>query len=439
MSNLQVQVNCPTWENSPRYTYLQRLSVISNSSDFLHFLLIWITLTSVTPFALYLAIPHHPYKTTVFLGLAIACLVLIMRGKLFFHNPVLAGILITQSIFFIFPFSLLHSEFHTGYYISLSLQYVSILILYAYVSTIYSVHKMAKSFVYVVCLMAILGSVCFFLGLIGAIYPVSTYKNIDGTTGYNFLLTFTKAIFPITGKSFIIRVAAFFDEPGTFAYFITMAMLINKIYEISRKVELILIVGGIFTLSIAFYIVLATYLIVFYFSFRRRTLKYFLFLGVLLIATSFYVSISRNDSKINSMLYSLSIGRFERTSDERIIAGDNRSGLFNVAARAFADSPLIGQGMGSQLDPANKYYRIFLDANLFSPLAKHGLLGTLIAFLSFFYWTYICFATTKDRNLLISCWLIVMLTFLQRPEVIGFLNNFVILFLVESTVYRLKG
>ncbi len=276
-------------------------------------------------------------------------------------DRIIIGILIAQAFLIVFPFSFFHSQFHQIGYVSLSIQYIATLLLYLYVYNYYSIHKMAKSFLYVMVIMAIMGGIAFFLGLIGRAEIYSIHQNTDGRTAYNFFWTYSNAIFPV-GQGIVIRVAGFFDEPGTFAYFLTFALLLNKIYDFSKKIEYILIIGGLFTLSLAFYITIIVYFILFYGNFKQ--LKYLILGAILIISLGFYINTSRYDSPLNSQLYDLTLRRFEidTTSSEKMVEGDNRSELYVLAWEAFQDSPVIGQGILYREDTNSKYYNQYFGS-----------------------------------------------------------------------------
>ena len=71
----------------------------------------------------------------------------------------------------------------------------------------------------------------------------------------------------IEGK-YILRIAGFFDEPGTMAFFLVFALLINKVVFNSKKNEILILISGFFTFSLAFYIIGFFYLLFFYFNFK---------------------------------------------------------------------------------------------------------------------------------------------------------------------------
>lgn len=417
----------------------QEIKVLSNFKDFLNLVLIWSLLTSAPPFMFFIAIEGHPHKILIAVGLAITSIILLLKGKVKIPDKIIIFILISQSFLIVFPFSFFHGQFHQLAYIAISIQYVAILLLYVYVNNFYSFQKMAKSLIYLMSLMVILGAIAFVLGLIGRIEVFSTHKNTDTRTAYNFLLTYSNTVIFI-GKSIIIRVAGFFDEPGTLAYYITFTLLINKIYDFSKKMEWILIVGGICTLSLAFYITVILYLILFYGNWKQ--FKYF-FLGLVIISSLLlYVNNSRYDSPNNTKIYEMTIGRTEEAQEsDKIVSGDNRSELFALALEAFIDSPIIGQGIEYREDVNGKYYKNYFGANLFTPLAEGGIIGFTIIFLPFFYWTYLVFicSNSVNKGILISSWTVVAVNFLQRPHIRGFFTYFVIILLIESTKFYLKN
>jgi hypothetical protein len=418
---------------------MEKIRIISSVKDSLNLILIWSLLTSAGPFMLFLAIPGHPYKILIALGLAIASFFLFLKGKLKNPDKAIIIILISQAFLIVFPFSFFHGDVHQFAYVAISIQYIAILILYVYVHNFYSIPKMAKSLVYFMTLMTTMGSIVAVLGLIGLIDIFSTHQNPDGRTAYNFILTFSNSVVPI-GNSLIIRIAGFFDEPGTFAYYITFTLLINKIYGFSKTMEWMLIIGGLFTLSLAFNVTVVLYIFFFYGNWKQ--FKYFL-LGLMIISSFFlYIDNFRYSSPVNSMIYNLTLGRLEvekSSSGNSIVTGDNRSRLFVRAFEAFKDSPFIGQGIRHQEDINSKFYKQHFGSNLFGPLGEGGIIGATITFLAFFYWTYLVFARSDqvNRRMLISSWTIITINFLQRPALRGFFTYFVMILLIEATKFYL--
>lgn len=422
----------PLYENAKE---VPDVKVFSKFTDVFNFVLIWTLLTSAYPFTFFVAVPNHPYKFLIFVGLAFCIFILLLKSKIKIPNKTLVGILIAQILFFALPFSLLHSsltgEINGDGYITLSIQYIAVLITYIYVSNCYSISKVTKSYIYVLLFMAFLGWIAFLLGWLGLINIISIHQNPDSRTAFNFGLTFSNTIVSY-GNSFLIRVAGFFDEPGTFAYFLTFALVINRIYGFSRKIEIFLILGGVPTLSLAYFISVGAYLILFYANYRN--FKYFLIFMLSIFFLVSYVDQNKNRSDLDSQIYSMTLGRLEAGEDTQLFRGDNRTDVFRIASEAFEASPIIGQGIRYRENSESDYAGVFLGANIMSPLAIHGILGSIFIFLPFIYWSYlIFFSVTKYtfKEVLVSCWLIIALNLLQRPDLVGFLNVFVTILLIE--------
>ena len=66
----------------------------------------------------------------------------------------------------------------------------------------------------------------------------------------------------------------------------------------------------------------------------------------------------------------------------------------------------------------------------------HGLLGSLVYFALFWYWSVLILRRDFDRVML-GAWLIVFVNYLQRPAAFGGgLANFILVFLIHATVWR---
>jgi len=422
---------------SIRRTVLRKSSTLKN---FYNLTLIWILFTSTAPFVFYLAIPNHPYKFLVAAGIVIIALSCLLRMKINTGDPVIVSIIMIQ-ICYSFVAALLHELFFLGFetlYINMAMQFVAVLIVYLYINSFFSIHKVAKSTVYVMGIMGIMGALAFVLSAMGLLGVMSEFKHLDDSEGLNFILTFSKGALFFRDAVFI-RVAGFFDEPGTFAYFITFALLTNRLYDYSGKLEWMLILTGLFTFSLAFYITLVFYFILYY-----GRIMYFnrLFIVILSVFTiGWYVAAYSEKSDINNMIYYQTIGRLqiEQSGSDKIIAGDNRSDLFVDSWHAFSKSPVIGHGFSAQKNPQSEYYGVFLGANLLTPLVIHGVLGTTIIFAQYFYFSYLVLFRRKNiYRYSFAAWAIVTLNLFQRPDIFGGLYGYlVVIILIEVCKSRL--
>ena len=69
--------------------------------------------------------------------------------------------------------------------------------------------------------------------------PIARFVNPDGRTAYNFIFTFTNSVYFLGGK-YLIRYSSYFDEPGALAFYLTLALILNKSLMDNKKVEIVL-------------------------------------------------------------------------------------------------------------------------------------------------------------------------------------------------------
>lgn len=410
-----------------------------------HLLLLWVMFTATAPFAFFEMIPGHPYKLLVVVGIAIMIVMFMWRLKVKLGDPILLTIILAQAVYCLIA-AYLHELFFLGMdygYVSLSVQFTVVAIVYLYIITFFSIHEVAKSAIYVIAIMGVMGAIAFILGISGLIGPLTSLGIVGDRTVYNFFLTYSPAALYLSGHV-IIRVAGFFTEPGVFAFYITFALLTNKLYDYSKRLEWVLIVTGIFTLSIAFFFILICYCFVYY---RRQMLKRLPLLIIFILAIGVFAASewvgSAEEDGMGWSVFKLTIGRLASSDKDsgRIIEGDNRSDLMALSWNAFIDSPLIGHGESGTINSASKYYGAHLGANSFAPLAVHGIIGVSILFLAYFYWGYLIFIYPCKRDPeAIGAWFILTLNLLPKPQVYGGLYGyFAIIFLIEATRYRLSS
>jgi hypothetical protein len=101
--------------------------------------------------------------------------------------------------------------------------------------------------------MIILSVILFFL-LISGLFPFTpevVFENEEETTHYNFLLGSTN-VWTKIGKTQIIRIAGWMEEPGALALLITYLLMINELLFQSKWQRILLHVAGFLTFSMAF-------------------------------------------------------------------------------------------------------------------------------------------------------------------------------------------
>lgn len=236
-------------------------------------------------------------------------------------------------------------------------------------------------------LQAVCGVIAFFLILFGFLTPL-----LDISENYNhiycFGLTCTNAMF-----GSIIRVAGYFDEPGAMATWGIYALVFNKLFFENKKFEIMLMISLCFTLSMAYFIILSLYVLLFY----RQKIKYMIPIIAVAIMSIFYIA---QDS--NSQLYALTIQRF--MSDGSGHVETNRDILMEKAKTYFLKSPIIGNGETfiEQTD--------YMNDNPYETLAKSGILGTFAIYLPLF----LVFLKHRGRGCFYGA-IILAVCYLQRP------------------------
>ena len=267
-------------------------------------------------------------------------------------------------------------------------------------------------------LQAICGTIGVILVIVGVLTPLFSFMELDHRPGYFFGLFTTN-----TYLGGLVRNAGFFDEPGAMAFWGIYALILNKLFVKNPLVEKLLIFGLISTLSLAYFIQLALYLLVFY---RQKSWKLILLAFTIFIVMKWFASF--NDS-LNRAIF----GRFEYDSQSGTLSGDNRSDLLDACWRIFLQYPIFGVGARILASPEIAGEYGFVGANFFTNFASDGLIGAIITYLPLIYLIRLGFS---NKKLLGVCG-ILLLGFLQRPydntQLLYPLLNYTLLFWAITT------
>ena len=184
----------------------------------------------------------------------------------------------------------------------------------------------------------------------------------DYGTDYFYGITTTNAII---GN--IPRIAGYFDEPGAFAQWGVYALVLNKISpKYNRKIEVLLIIGLIVTFSMAYFIQLVVYLLLFSFSRIKKFIPIFIILIVGVFAAYKYIPEDTD-------LYLLTFKRLEMSGGQ---LETNRDDAADVAKAYFKESPVFGKGYSSLVEKGTYFYD-----NPYETLASSGIVGTFALYL----------------------------------------------------------
>ncbi|HAM99595.1 MAG TPA: hypothetical protein DCQ26_13380 [Marinilabiliales bacterium] len=390
-----------------------KINILKKKSTSLSLFILWLLLLNVAPFAFFV-LSWHPYKFLSFGLLFLIFILILSKKKITILYKELYVILIIQIIFYGFYF-VLHRDFA---YVNLIIQDVSIILVSIFILIYFGYERFIESYVFLMKVMVVLGVLVFFYALFGGRY-FDTFKYIDGRNVYNYLISFGRSPFEV-GNGTLIRISGFFDEPGTFGFFLIQAILLNKIYFNNRRNEIILIVGGFFTLSVAFYISLFLFFLLFYFSYRRLM---YLFISLFLFIILFqFLENNKNKSETYFKIHAQTIGRIEglyNNKEKGEVIANNRKQLAERALIAFKDAPLFGHGI-TTVNPKYGYF----GANILGTLANHGILGVFFVFMPFlmvFIISLFIKTSTFGINEIFKACLILLVNYLQRPDVTGLL------------------
>lgn len=272
-------------------------------------------------------------------------------------------------------------------------------------------------YVRLILFMAILGTVVFLLVFLTGFSPVFEYENADGRPGYCFLLTCSNSYTAAIGT---IRYSGFFDEPGAMGLWGSFALLLNKLTKDNKKIELLLIIFLCFTFSVGFYLTLFLYVI--FFLLKKKSIGLFIVLALIGGICATYLL--ENDN-----IYRMTLGRLAYDSSTGTFVGNNRHEQQDYAIQYFQKFPLCGVGATETLELKKK--GIDLGDNVFSPLAKDGILGVLAIYLPFF----ICAFRCRRNPTAIKCLIIVFASFFHRSITFTVYNIVMYLFFLEM-IYR---
>ncbi|MBK7627788.1 MAG: O-antigen ligase family protein [Bacteroidales bacterium] len=250
------------------------------------------------------------------------------------------------------------------------------------------------------------------------------YTNKDGRPGYIFWLTATNTYFN-WGEFSMIRYSGVFDEPGAMSFYAIYAILMNRLLKLNPRTELIIIITQIFTLSFAFYIFLILYFFMFISNEKARSA-----IVLIIILATFFIIINLLKNTKLYFLYLMTIDRFFNFSESTGLSGNNRIELYKTAFSTFLKFPLFGSGEAYLIG------KPFHGANILYSLAVHGIIGFILIFIFPFLILFKAIRLLGKKIMLnitvLKCFIILMIMYLQRPEVFGLFQTTILLLFIYS-------
>lgn len=264
-------------------------------------------------------------------------------------------------------------------------------------------------------IQAVLGVIGFFLIMGNLIQPLLVVDFSEYGHDYFYGITTTNSFAGV-----IPRIAGFFDEPGALAQWGVYALVLNKISPFyNKKTEWILIIGLIVTFSMAYYIQLTIYFVLFNYNRFRKIVPIVIGLIVLLVIAQRYIS-------SDSDLYYLTLRRFETTGGQ---LETNRDMSSEVAKKYFKEDPLMGQGYTELVEKGTYFFD-----NPYETLATSGIIGTIALYLPLL---VILFKYRKH-----GAWqavLVLAVGYLQRPFHIQYIHYLMMYLLFLMCYYNNKS
>lgn len=394
-------------------------------------LLLWALIFSAGPF-MFLLIEWYPSRIITGAVSTVFLVALLANRKVVLGDVNILLILAIQAIFFLFA-EIYHSDLA---YVSLSIRMIAIAVIYMFINTYITISETAKSVLLVMAIIGVLGVIAFFAAATGHLEPVSALIKSNDDLLYNYILTFSNSVFVgLNGMQFM-RVSGFFEEPGALAYYLTYALIINKLLLDSRKFESVFVVSGLFTMSLAFFITALIYYSFFYIN--KRTYKRFLFVILLAISSIIYIEQIKDETPLARTIYSITVDRlqFSDDGDGAVIKGNDRVDSFRDGIKYIGEKPLLGYGFTSIFKDAN-----FSNASILSVIVVDGIIGFIFNFMHVLYlFVHILIGKNIHAKVLMAkIFFILAINYLQRPHVNEIFSYLLVVIIVTLLKKHIKA
>lgn len=251
-------------------------------------------------------------------------------------------------------------------------------------------------------IQTVLSTSCFILVGVGLLKPLMVISAFDGS-GRDFY--FWGLCFSKTYIGNLIRPSGFLDEPGALASWAIYGLMFNYAFVKDKTINKYLPVFTASTLSVAYFIQLAIYLV---FKNLKKAYNLIPVAALLLIAIGYINKTKDTDFD----LYAKTIARFEYNEDTGL-AGNSRQASLENAQKIFIANPIVGVG-GKNFAKSQDG----VSDNPYEILAKDGIIGFLISYLPLF----LVFLVNRRREVIIAI-IVIAAGYLQRPLHINFMHD----------------
>ncbi len=392
--------------------------MISILNKNVHLLVIWLFLTSSTPFIIY-SWPFHPHKKfiIILMGIMVAALIKVKKVEMY-----------TNILYICFVLALYYSALFCVYndvaYLNLLLQVISISLLSIYLAKFVGYPYFIKSFIYILIAMGIGGFIILWLHFFIGVSPLFSV-NYSGPTNSYFLYLTTTNSYTDYGDLRILRFAGFFDESGAFSMFSFFALLLNRLYYKNKKAELLLIFFTFFSFSLAYIGSLCFYYLLFYVN--RKNLYKVISLCVFIIICSSVLNVYKDENPSVKRLSELTFERLEKTEDGDF-KGNTRINLQENDKQLFLKNPFFGAGLDS-----------VRGANIYEILAQYGLFGSLIHYSPYILLLILIFKSSSEvKKEGLKIFLLLLINLWHRPNISSVLSMIITFCFIHYYISHIK-
>lgn len=406
------------------------INILSNSSSFkkapiqqkFYSILLLLAIMVQPPFMTFSLIPD--YKIV---GGIILCLLMIInlskRKVVIVHRRNFIYFISYIIINIIYYIAIAFDPLNLKYSVSFTLGIASFFICFLTIINVCTKINFLELYVKFIFILSVINNIGYLLVCLNLLKPFHTFisqlNSKDEFYNYGLFFVQKKLVTELDGST-LLRTCGYFDEPGTFAFYLMLALIAYKIFLTTngknKFIEIILLISGITTFSLAFYIFLFLYLLFFYAEyltitilklFTKNKIKIFILILIILLFFVLYLALT-NDILILYLKEKI-FERLQLTGDDQIFAGNNRAGSFNVGLPLFLHKIWLGWGIGY----VKTYFKDFDGASIMGVLVSYGLLGCIIIYWIFVSVTFKLLLTFKLK--FVGVGLIFLLNFIQRP------------------------
>ena len=254
----------------------------------------------------------------------------------------------------------------------------------------------------IICIIGLTFHILRFFGLYHS--PQIAHVNV-GDRQYSVFLLHVYEVSPYSGQDLSMRFNSIFDEPGYLGTIVAL-YLASRGFNLKNKWNIVLFVAGLFTLSLAFYIMSFAYLLLASLRSEGGYKRFFIIL--ILVSALLFVFAS-----LFPELVDLFLSRQEFLGEGR----DSRGGLAAMSRNLdfLRSQPLLQVLFGSGYDA-----HLYVFGNNTGELSQSNFFRLVfqIGFVGVFYLLLFFFIGIKKTYTVIIFFVIFLLSMYQRPQVI---------------------